>query len=125
MRPYHGKQEDKTLIDREMKCLCHLGILKEGFLAYSSPIMLISRKLTQDKRVLAVFRHFNIRVAKTNLAYPLCKDIFSVLRSSKYEGIISIRHEEYIPVFKAIRRLKILRDTSLLWQHTLSIPKDA
>ena len=30
MRPYHVK-EDKTLIDKEMKCLCYLGILKEGF----------------------------------------------------------------------------------------------
>ena len=29
-----------------------MGILKEGFSAYSSPVMLISRKLTQDKRDL-------------------------------------------------------------------------
>ena len=28
-----------------------MGILKEGFSAYSSPVMLISRKLTKDKRV--------------------------------------------------------------------------
>ena len=47
--PYHVKEEDKALIDKEMKCLCYLGILKEGFLAYSSPVMLISRKLTIDK----------------------------------------------------------------------------
>ena len=37
IRPYHVKEEDKALIDREMICLCYLGILKEGFLAYSSP----------------------------------------------------------------------------------------
>ena len=47
--PYHVKEEDKTLIDKEMKHLCYLGILKEGFSAFSSPVMLISRKLTQDK----------------------------------------------------------------------------
>ena len=35
-----------------MKILCYLGILKEGFSAYSSPVMLISRKLTKDKRVV-------------------------------------------------------------------------
>ena len=46
--PYHVKQEDKTLIDKEIKHLCYLGILKEGFSAYSSPDMLISKKLTQD-----------------------------------------------------------------------------
>ena len=41
-RPFHAKEEDKTILDREMKRLCYLGILKEGFSAYSSPVMLIS-----------------------------------------------------------------------------------
>ena len=49
IRPYCVKEEDKTLIDKEMKHLCYLGILKEGYLAYPSPVMLISRKLTQEK----------------------------------------------------------------------------
>ena len=57
IRPYHVKEEDKTLTDKEMKCLCYLGILKEGFLAYLSPVMLISRKLTQDKRVVTDFKN--------------------------------------------------------------------
>ena len=68
IRPYHVKEEDKALIDKKMKHLCHLGILKKGFLAYSSPVMLISRKLTQDKRVVTYFRHLNVRIAKHNLA---------------------------------------------------------
>ena len=50
---------------------------------YSSPVMLISRKLTQDKRVLMDLRHLNIRIAKNNLAYPLVRDTFSVLGNSK------------------------------------------
>ena len=83
--PYHTKDEDKALIDKEMKRLCYLGILKEGFLPYSSPVMLISRKLTKDKRVVTDFRHLNVRIAKKNLAYPLLKDTFSVLGSSKCE----------------------------------------
>ena len=37
IRPYHVKEEDKALIAKEMKQLCYLGILKEGFSAYSSP----------------------------------------------------------------------------------------
>ena len=45
IRPYHVKEEDKTFIDKEMKCLCYLGILKEGFPTYSSPVTLISRKV--------------------------------------------------------------------------------
>ena len=62
-----------------------MGILKEGFSAYSRPLMLISRKLTKDKRVVTDFRHLSIRIAKNNLAYPLVRDTFSVLGSSKYE----------------------------------------
>ena len=50
IRPYHVREEDKVVIDKEMKRLCYMGILKEGFLAYSSPVMLISRKLTKGKR---------------------------------------------------------------------------
>ena len=52
---------------------------------YSSPVMLISRKMTQDKRVVLDFRHLNMHIAKNNLAYPLLKDTFSVLGSSKCE----------------------------------------
>ena len=68
-----------------MKRLCYLGILKEGFSAYSSPVMLISRKVTQDKRVVTDFRHLNMRIAKNNLAYLSLKDMFTLLGSSKCE----------------------------------------
>ena len=71
-----------------MKRLCYLGILREGFSPYSSPVMLISRKLTKDKRVVTDFKHLNVRIVKNNLAYPLLKDTFSVLGSSKCFGIL-------------------------------------
>ena len=45
IRPYHVREEDKKVIDKEMKHLCYLGILKEGFSPSSSPVMLISCKL--------------------------------------------------------------------------------
>ena len=85
IRPCHVKEEDKALIDKEMKQLCYLGILKEGFSAYISPVMLISRKLTKDKRIVKDFKHLNVRIAKKNLAYPLLNDMFSLLGSSKCE----------------------------------------
>ena len=55
------------LLDHIMlgKKIRKLGILKEGFSPYSSPVMLISHKLTQDKRVVTDFRHRNVRIAKT------------------------------------------------------------
>ena len=83
------REEDKAIIDKEMKRLCYIGILKEGFSAYSSLVMLISRKLTKDKRVVTDSTHLNLRIAKNNLAYPLVRDTFSVLGSSKCE-VLSI-----------------------------------
>ena len=85
IKPYHVKEEDKRILDKEMKRLCYLGILKQGFSAYSSPVMLISRKVSQDKRVVTEFRHLNTRIAKNNLAYPLVKDTFTSLGNSKCE----------------------------------------
>ena len=81
-------QKDEKITDKEMKCLCYLGILKEGFLPYSSPVMLISWKVMQDKRVVTDFRHLNIRIAKNNLAYPLIRHTFSVLGNSKCEVLM-------------------------------------
>ena len=68
-----------------MKQLCYMGILKEEFSAYSRTVMLMSRKLTKDKRVVTDFRHLNVRIAKINLAYPLVRDMFSVLGNSRCE----------------------------------------
>ena len=31
IRPYHVREEDKAVIDKEMKRLCYMDILKEGF----------------------------------------------------------------------------------------------
>ena len=83
IRPFHAREEDKAILDKEMKGLCYLGILKEGFSASSSPVMLISRKMTQDKRVVTDFRHLNMRIVKNSLAYPLLKDTITLLGSSK------------------------------------------
>ena len=71
IRPFHANEEDKVILDKEMKWLCYLGILKEGFSPYSSSVMLISRKMTNDKRVVTEFRHLNMCITRNNLAYSL------------------------------------------------------
>ena len=53
--------------------------------------MLISRKLTQDKRVVTDFRHLNVRIAKNNFAYLLVRNTFSVLGNLKCK-VLSILH---------------------------------
>ena len=88
IRPYHVREEDKAFIDKEIKWLCYMGILKEGLSEYSSPVMLIIRKLTKDKRVVTDLRLLNVRIAKNNLKYPLVRDTFSVLGSSKCEVLL-------------------------------------
>ena len=56
-----------------------------GISAYSSPGMLISRKMMKDKRFVTDFRHLNMAIAKNNLAYPLLKDTLALLGSSQSE----------------------------------------
>ena len=90
IRPYHVKEEDKNILDKEMRRLCYVGILKKGFSIYSSPVMLISRKVKKDKIVVTDFRHLNVRIAKCNLAYPLLKDTYLVLGSSQCEVLSAL-----------------------------------
>ena len=127
IRPYHVREEDKKVIDKEMKCLCYLGILKEGFSPYSSPIMLISHKLKQDKRVVTDFRHLNIRIAKNNLAYPLVRDTFLVLGNSKFEVLFSVRFKRCIPFTKtfAEEAKKILQYITIFQKCIIHISEDA
>ena len=62
--------------------------------------MLISRKVMQDKRVVTEFRQLNVRIAKNNLVYPLIKDTFSVLGSSRCE-VLSVL--DFKVVFYSLR----------------------
>ena len=126
IQPYHVKEEDRAVLDREMRWLCYLGILKEGFSAYSSPIMLISRKLTSDKRVVTDFRHLNMRIAKNNLAYPLLRDTFSLLGSSKCEvmSVIDLK-DAFHSLGLSDKSQKVLWYTSILWQCIIFISEDA
>ena len=76
---------------------------KRRILAYSSPVMLISRKLTRDKRVVTDFRHLNVRIAKNNLAYPLVRDTFSVVGNSKCEVLSVLDIKD---AFHSLRQLE-------------------
>ena len=101
-----------------MKCWCYLGVLKEGFLPYSSPLMLISQKVIQDKRMVTYCRHLNIRRAKNNLAYPLVRDTFSVLGNSKCE-VLSV-----LDLKDAFYSLQLSEDSKgiMVYCHILGVP---
>ena len=106
IRPYHVREEDKKVMDKEMKCLCYLGILKEGFSPYSSLVMLISHKLTQNKRLVTDFRHLNVRMAKNNLAYPLVRDTFSALGYSKCEVLLVLDLKDAFHLLRLLEDVK-------------------
>ena len=118
IRPYQVKEEDKRVLDKEMKRLCHLGILKEGFSAYSSPVMLVSRKLTQYKRIVTDFRHLNTRIAKNNLAYPLVKDTFTALGNSKCEVLSVLDLKD---AFHSLRLSEKSKKSIVAYCHTLVV----
>ena len=124
IRPFHVREEDENILDKEMERLCYLGILKEGFSAYSSPVLLISRKMTNDKRVVTDFRHLNMHITKNNLAYPLLKDTFELLGSSKCEVMSVLKKCLSFP--KTDRKLEeVFWNASLFWKCFLLIPKNA
>ena len=68
-----------------MKRLCYLGILKRRFLCLFKSSDAHKQKNDEKQRVMTDFRHLNMHIAKNNLAYPLLKDTFALLGSSKCE----------------------------------------
>ena len=109
-----------------MKRLCYLGILKEGFSAYSSPVVLISRKVIQDKRVVTDFRHLNTRIAKNTLAYPLIKDTFATLSNSKCDvHLVLDLNDAFYSLRLSESSTEILVNFAILWKCFIFIPKNA
>ena len=116
IRPYHMREEDKAIVDKEMKRLCYMGILREGFSAYSSPVMLISRKLTKDKRVVTDLRHLKCKDSKEQLGQSIGQGYIFSVRELKMSSSISIRFEGCLTLFEIIIEFKeILWNTSIPW----------
>ena len=49
VRPFPLSETDKPFMDQQMERLVSLGILKKNSTSHTSPVMLITRKLTKDK----------------------------------------------------------------------------
>ena len=124
IRPYHVREEDKKIVDKEMKSLCYLGILKEGFSAYSSPVMLISRKMTQEKSVVTDFRHLNTRITN-NLVYPLIKDMFARFGNFKCD-VLLVLDLKVTSLLEVVRKFKeILWYLTILLKYLIFMPENA
>ena len=87
VRPFPISEEDKPIMDWQMKRMVSLGIIKQGATSHTSPVFLIARKQTQDKRPLVDFRLLNTRVKRQNTATPLLRDIYQMLGSFRVKHI--------------------------------------
>ena len=79
--PFHVREEYKCMIDKEMQRLVNLDILKQD-------IFLIYNAYCQKELKITDFRFLNSRLQRVNLAFPLIRDTFAVLGSSKCECLL-------------------------------------
>ena len=77
-------------MDEQMERLVSLGILSKNSTSHTSPVMLLTRKLTNDKRPMVDFRLLNTRILRRNTSIPLMKDVLSILGTSKCEVMLCV-----------------------------------
>ena len=82
VRPFPISENDKPFMDDQMERLVALGILSKNSTSHTSPVMLITRRLTKDKRPVVHFRLLNTRILRRNTSIPLMSDVLSKCRAS-------------------------------------------
>ena len=81
--PFPLSETDKPFMDKQMEGLVSLGILSRNSTSHTSPVMLITRKLTKDKHPVVDFRLPNTRILRRNTSIPLMTDVLNILGNSK------------------------------------------
>ena len=87
VRPFPISEKDKPFMDEQMERLVSLGILSKNCTSHTSPVMLITRKMTKDKRPVVDFRLLNTRILRRNTSIPLMSDVLSILGNSECEVV--------------------------------------
>ena len=87
VRPFQISEKDKPFMDEQMERLVSLGILSKNSTSHTSPVMLITRKMTKDKRPAVDFRLLNTRILRRNTSIPLMSDVLSILGNSECEVV--------------------------------------
>ena len=87
VRPFSLSGTDKPFMDKQMERLVSIGILTKNSTSHTSPVMLITRKLTNDKRPVVDFRLLNTRILRGNTSIPLMSDVLSILGNSECEVV--------------------------------------
>ena len=87
VRPFPISEKDKPFMDEQMERLVSLGILSTNSTSHTLPVMLITRKMTKDKRPVVDFRLLNTRILRRNTSIPLMSDVLSILGNSECEVV--------------------------------------
>ena len=92
VRPFPLSETDKPFMDQQMERLVSLGILTKNSTSHTSPVMLITRKLTNDERPVVDFRLLNTRILRRNTSIPLMSDVLSILGNSEFEVVSCVKN---------------------------------
>ena len=106
VRPFRIAEKDKPLMDKQMNRLIALGTVSRNNTSHTSPVMLISRKVTQDKRPVVDFRLLNTHIQRRNTATPLLRDIFDILGKAKCEVMSCVDIKDAFHRIRLNERLK-------------------
>ena len=87
VRPFPISEKDKPFMDEQMEQLVSLGILSKNSTSHTSPVMLITWRMTKDKRPVVDFRLLNTRILRRNTSIPLMSDVLSILGNSECEVV--------------------------------------
>ena len=70
VRPFPLSESDKPFMDKQMERLVSSGILSRNSTSHTSLVMLLTRKLTKDKRPVVDFRLLNTRILRRKHLFP-------------------------------------------------------
>ena len=62
VKPFKIREEGKPFMDKQMERLVSFGILTKNRTSHTSPVMLITRKLTKDCKPVVDIRLLNTRI---------------------------------------------------------------
>ena len=120
VRPFPISEEDKPIMDWQMQRLVFLGILSRNTTSHTSPVMLITWKITKDKRPVVDFRLLNTRIRRHNTATPLMRDICQMLGKAQSKILSCVDFERCFSQPEAHRKSKrFLWNSALLWKSPL------
>ena len=114
VRPFPISESDKPFMDEQMERLVSSGILSKNSTSHTSPVMLITRKLTKDKRPVVDFRLLNTRILRTNTSIPLMSDALSILGNSECEAVSCVDIKD---AYHSIRLTEKSKEYCGIWPY--------